>query len=37
MTLVASSRHLTELVYASGLDRIATLERSLSEGLAHAH
>jgi anti-anti-sigma factor len=37
LTLVASNRHLTELVYASGLDRIATLERSLQAGLAHAH
>jgi anti-anti-sigma factor len=37
LTVVAASRHLTELAYASGLDRIATLERSLSAGLAHAH
>jgi anti-anti-sigma factor len=37
LTLVASSRHLTELVYTSGLDRIALLERSLQAGLAHAH
>jgi anti-anti-sigma factor len=37
LTLVAASRHLTELAYASGLDRIATLERSLQAGIAHAH
>lgn len=37
LTVVAASRHLTELAYASGLDRIATLERSLTAGLAHAH
>jgi anti-anti-sigma factor len=37
LTLVASSRHLTEIVYASGLDRIARLDRSLNEGLAHAN
>jgi anti-anti-sigma factor len=37
LTLVATSRHLTELVHASGLDRVAQLERSLDRGLTHAH
>ena len=37
LTIVAAGRRLTELAYASGLDRIATLERSLAAGLGHAH
>jgi anti-anti-sigma factor len=37
LTIVAANRHMTELAYSSGLDRIATLERSLKAGLAHAH